>query len=88
MAGGRTTYAGISLVRWLENKETRTLRRDGQTETDKQQLKHRHPPQAGCLGSREAEGGRGRWIKPYPVPCPSAVELGISRRGCRSTGPG
>lgn len=26
------TYAGISLLRWLENKETTTLRRDGQTE--------------------------------------------------------
>lgn len=52
--GGREdcTYAGISLVRWLENKETRTLRGDGQTETDKQQLNTDALPRQGVRAAR------------------------------------
>lgn len=40
------------MVRWLENKETRTLRRDGQTETDKQQLNTDALPRQGVRAAR------------------------------------
>lgn len=76
-SGEDCTYAGISLVRWLENKETRTLRRDGQTERLTNNSATQTPSPGRVFG--ESEGVRGRRTKLYPRPCPSAVELGISR---------
>lgn len=66
------TYAGISLVRWLENKETRTLRRDRQTETDEQQLDTDALPRQGVSG--ESKSVQSRWMEPKSNTLPLAAQ--------------